>query len=254
MCLPVLCLCLSVDAETGPFTLSLIESCQTSTGGTQSLHACSAGKHSSGCWQVKAQEQKIISVLFLTARVYSSASQNYWLESKLLTRVKGCDFEPKLWLGILTRKNRVKISTRNSKSKFRIGTFESELSSWNFKSEVPTRNSNSELPTWNFDSKFRLEIQTWNFRLEILTRNSDLKFQVGTFRVGKFRLADEKTLSALAGPGCRKYCCVYFFALPLARALAVKNNVVFIFLLLHWPVHKLSKITSRLFFALARAS
>ena len=48
VCLPVLCLCLSVDAETGSFTLSLIESCQTSTGGTQSLHACSAGKHSSG--------------------------------------------------------------------------------------------------------------------------------------------------------------------------------------------------------------
>ena len=112
----------------------------------------------------------------------------------------------------MTRKNRVKISTRNSKSKFRIGTFESELLSRNFRVEISSR-------------KFQLEIQTRNFRLEILTRNSDLKFQVGTFRVGKFRLADEKTLSALAGPGCRKYCCVYFFALPLARALAVKNNV-----------------------------
>ena len=148
-----------------------------------------AGKHSSGCWQVKAQEQKIISALFLTARVYSSASQIYWLESKLLTRVKGCDFEPKLWLGILTWKNRVKISTLNS---------ESEVSSRNFWVEISGR-------------KFQLEIQTRNFRHEILTRNSDLKFQVGTFRVGKFRLADEKTLSALAGPGCRKYCCVYFF-------------------------------------------
>ena len=180
-------------------------------------------------------------------------------------QVKTIDSSQKLWLRAktLTRSFDVEKSSKNFDSKFqvkipnwnfRVGTFESELLSWNFKSEVPTRNSNSELPTWNFDSKFRLEIQTWNFRLEILTRNSDLKFQVGTFRVGKFRLADEKTLSALAGPGCRKYCCVYFFALPLARALAVKNNVVFIFLLLHWPVHKLSKITSRLFFALARAS
>ena len=167
MCLPVLCLCLSVDAETGPFTLSLIESCQTSTGGTQSLHACSAGKHSSGCWQVKAQEQKIISVLFLTARVYSSASQNYWLESKLLTRVKGCDFEPKLWLGILTRKNRVKISTRNSKSKFRIGTFESELLSRN-------------LWVRAFQSEFQVRISSWNFKSEFQVRISSRNFWVGS--------------------------------------------------------------------------
>ena len=223
MCLLVLCLCLSVDAETGPFTLSLIESCQTSTGGTQSLHACSAGKHSSGCWQVKAQEQKIISVLFLTARVYSSASQNYWLESKLLTRVKGCDFEPKLWLGILTRKNRVKISTRNSKSKFRIGTFESELLSRNFQVEISSQ-------------KFQLEIQTRNFRLEILTRNSDLKFKLGTsdlkfwLEIPTWNSKSEPSESESSDSQMKR---------PLVPwlALAVENIVVFIFLLCHSPGH-----------------
>ena len=136
MCLPVLCLCLSVDAETGPFTLSLIESCQTSTGGTQS---CSAGKHSSGCWQVKTQEQKIISVLFLTARVYSSASQNYWLESKVLTSSQ--NFDSEFWLKKTKSKFWLEIPSQNS---------ELELSSRNFVSEVPTRNSDLELLSRKF--------------------------------------------------------------------------------------------------------
>ena len=217
MCLPVLCLCLSVDAETGPFTLSLIESCQTSTGGTQSLHACSAGKHSSGCWQVKAQEQKIISVLFLTARVYSSASQNYWLESKVVTSSQ--NFDSEFWLG----KNRVKISTRNSKSKFRIGTFESELLSRNFRVEISSR-------------KFQLEIQTRNFRLEILTRNSDLKFKLGTsdlkfwLEIPTWNSKSEPSESESSDSQMKR---------PLVPwlALAVENIVVFIFLLCHSPGH-----------------